>query len=483
MTLVQRATLLGILLACGGATVLLVNWARTPDMAMMYTGLSMEEAANVVEKVREAGSPYEIRSGGTAVYVPSDKVYSLRLTMASQGLPKGDQAGYKILDEEKIGISPFSQRINYMRAVEGELAKTIQLLEGVMSARVHIVRPEEGLFAGREKQSSATVVLRVKPGWRLTNGNVAAIVHLLSGSVEGLTPQKVVVVDSQGTLLSNQTEDALAKSAGTFLDYKSRVEDYLSRKAEDMLAAALGPGRATVKIDATIDTSALDSTTEKYDPETKVIHKEETRTVATSGPADTINEYMVSRTTERKSEAAGKVTALSVAAFVDLSAPAADASADKTAPAAATPKITVKDAEEIIRNAIGMKETDQLKVVDTPFHKSAVAKDTSADDDKQSSREFYLEIARRASLGVLVIGAILALRMFRGTRRKDGAALPAGTGAPALEGSSGGGMAALTGEGENPEMLRSRITRALQENPDEVKRLFLSWVESDKRGA
>ena len=218
-SLVQRVILAVIALACIGACALLVGWVGKPEMGLLYTGLSSEDASKVVEKVREAGSTYELRDGGGAVYVPTDKVYSLRLTLASQGLPKGEQAGYRILDDEKIGVSPFSQRVNYNRAVEGELAKTIQLLDGVVSARVHIVRPEEAIFAGRDKESTATVVLRLKSGWRLTASNVAAISHLVAGSIEGLTPQKVVIVDAQGSLLSGQGDSELAQKAGSFIEY------------------------------------------------------------------------------------------------------------------------------------------------------------------------------------------------------------------------------------------------------------------------
>ena len=137
--------------------------------------------------------------------------------------------------------------------------------------------------------------------------------------------------------------------------------------------------------------------------------------------------------------------------------------------------MTLKQAEDVIRGAIGLKKEDQLTVVDTPFYKAPVA-DTKADDDKQSNRDFYLEIARRSSLGLLVVGALAAMKILAGSRRKG---VPSAGAVPALEGQSVRG-ALPSGEGEDPEQLRSRITRALQENPEEVKRLFLSWVESEK---
>ena len=264
-SLVQRVLLLGIVLAFAGAAAALIYWVRQPDLAMMYSDLNPEEAAKIVEKIRDQGSPYELKNGGTTIYVPADKVYSLRLSMASQGLPKGDQMGYRILDDEKLGASPFSQRVNYNRAVEGELAKTIGMLEGVVTARVHLAQPESTLFATKDKQASATVVVAMRSGAKLTPGNVTAIVHLVAGSVEGLSPDKVVVVDSAGKMLSSAGgDDEMAAKAGNYLDYKARMEDYLAKKAEDMLTATLGPNRATVRVDAVIEAALLGNLPDKW---------------------------------------------------------------------------------------------------------------------------------------------------------------------------------------------------------------------------
>ena len=484
--------LLTVLLACVAAAVLLIGWARQPNMVMLYSGLTPEEAGKIVEKIRDAGVQYELKNGGTTVEVPEEKVYSLRLTMASQGLPSGDQSGYKILDEEKIGTSPFTQRVNYLRALQDELAKTIKLIEGVTYARVHVAKPESTIFGGKDKQSSATVVLRLKSGWKLTGSNVAAVLHLVAGSVEGLTPDRVVVVDNQGNLLSGAGQDELAKGTSTFLDYKTRVEQYLSRKAEDMLTAVLGPNRASVKVDAVIETGTNNQTTETYDPVKRVIAKESTKSKSATGgtgrpdnaqPAGgtkeetTESEYMVSVTKQQKMELPGQVKSLTVAAFVDLSAPPA---AEGKSPAA---QVQVKDVEEIIRNAIGLRTTDTLKVVNAPFHQQAAAQAAEPEEKGLFTKDFILEIAKRSSLGLLVIGVLVALKIFAGPKKKKAGA---GGGTLALAAQTAGAGAenllpASVGE-VDPDMLRSRISRALQDNPEEVKRLFLSWVESEKGG-
>ena len=220
----QRLLLVTIALACVGAGVLLVGWARQPEMALLYSDLPPADAAQIVEKARDAGIACKLSDGGTTIHVPRQNVYDLRLSLASEGLPSGQQAGYKILDEDRIGASPFAQRVNYIRAIEGEIARTVRLIEGVEAARVHVVRPEATLFGGREQAASATVALRLRGGWHLTRGNVAAIVHMVAGSVEGLSPDQVVVVDSQGTLLSGDDEPGAVAGASSVQDYKARVE-------------------------------------------------------------------------------------------------------------------------------------------------------------------------------------------------------------------------------------------------------------------
>ncbi len=486
-SLLYKALLAGVLLACLGGAALLITWTSKPDMVALYTSLAPDEAGKIVEKLHDEKVPYELRSGGTAIYVPQANVYALRLTLAGAGLPNGGEQGYRILDDEKIGASPFTQRVNYIRAVSGELAKTIQLLEGVASARVHLAKPESSMFMGQEKEASATVVLRMRPGWKLSRANVSAVVHLVSGSVEGLKPEKVVVVDDKGTLLSSEEETDSAKKAGSYLEYKTQVEEYLGRKAEDMLTRVLGPNRATVRVHAVIDTSSQTSTVETYDPQARVVTKEEMNTKSTPTGADpktgasgtpakeevTKNEYAVGKTIQQKSEMMGKVESLTVAAFVDLTP--AEVKPGETAKEV----LSVKDAEEIIRNAIGLKATDTLKVVNAPFHHGEAPAAADAQETDASKREFLLEIAQRSSLGLLVVGALLALFLFRKIGKGKGAV----GGVPVLAAPGGAaGQLSAAGAETDPEMMRARITAALQQNPDAVRRLFLRWVESGDGG-
>jgi len=480
--LAQRVTLLGLVLGLGAAAVLLLNWARKPDMTLLYSHLAPEEAAKIVEKIRDADVPYELKDGGTTICVPTDKVYSLRLAMASQGLPLDDQMGYRILDNESFGSSPFKQHVNYKRALEGELAKSIQLVNGVLAARVHIVKPENKLFGRKEDLASATVVLKLRGDRRLTAGHIDAIVHLVAGAVEGLGPANVVVVDSTGALLSGaEGKDDFARRAGSLVDYKTQIEEYLADKAEEMLTAVLGPNRASVRVAAVIDTSSVNNTKETYDPVQKVIRREEIKSSSSTSPAPqasegakapstkeetTSTEYAISKIIEQKVDLPGQVKSLSVGAFVDLSSAAGKDGE------AATSTITLKDVEEILRSALGLTEKDQLKVVDAPFNQPAPV-EAPPEEAGLFSLDGILKIVRNASLGLLAIGALLVLKILGGKKVPDARA------APALEGQAISTENLLSAGPEiNPEILRNRISRALRENPEEVKGLFLRWVQS-----
>jgi flagellar biosynthesis/type III secretory pathway M-ring protein FliF/YscJ len=287
----------------------------------------------------------------------------------------------------------------------------------------------------------------------------------------------VVVVDSQGVLLSsNSGGNEVAKQANTFLDYKGQMEQYLAKKAEDLLAAALGPGRAKVSVDATIDFDPSSTVKEKSDPEKKI--KEETSST-TGGTASKEEKNVVeyspeagSKETTTTQKVPGQIKSLTVAAFVDLTPPAK--SADNAAPA--TPVLTIVDVQAIIRNAIGPLATEQnIKVVNTPFYRPPPLSEQA--QEESGGKQAYMEYAKQAMPVVLIVGGLLALNLSRKPRSKETALAAATAGA-------GGGaavQAAMVGaDSMDPQVLRARITRALQENPEEVKRLFMNWAESDK---
>ncbi len=477
--LVQRALLAAAVLTFVFVGFMLVRWAQKPDMRMLYQDLSPEEASKITEKIADNGIIYELRSGGTSIYVPSNEVYQLRLDMAREGLPAGDQGGYKIFDNEKIGVSPFVQTVNFKRALQEELAKSIQVIDGVLHARVHIVSSEQTLFSSDVGKTTASVVLRLKPGCKLSALNIAAITNLVSGGVEGLSAENVTVIDSQGRLLSGEADRALAGGAGTVQDYRERVELSLQEKVEDMLTAVLGGGRAKVRIHAVIDMNSVSTVTEKFEPR-GVATKEETtkstpvsatnsqgQTVSSGGSKteETVTEYQIGKTVKQEIILPGEIKSLSVAAVVDLSP--ADVNETETGAQAAT-IMELTDVETLIENALGLdlQNRDSLKVVNVRFQRP-----TEALLDEESGGLDYMAIARQGSLGIMAVCALLVLRMFRGAKKK--VELEAAS-AQLAEGEGPAGL--LGGEG-NSLVVRRQIADVLHRNPDRVKQLFASWIQ------
>ncbi len=485
ISLVQRALLTTIVLTFIIGVVLLTYWARRPDMRMLYRDLAPEEASKITEKISEKDVAYELRNGGTSIYVPKGKVYQLRLDMAKEGLPAGEQGGYKLFDNEKIGVSPFVQNINLKRALQEELAKSIQMIDGIVHARVHLVSPKQTLFAAQTGQTTASVVLRLRAGHRLSNLNIAAITHLVAGSVEGLKSENITVIDSQGRLLSRESDETMASGANTVADYKERVEQNLSQKVEEMLTTILGPGRASVKVSAVIDMTSINTITET--PIKGLPRKEEIKSGSETKPGtaggenkpaipggikkeETITtEYEHGRRREQKVVLPGEITSLKVAAVVDLSPAVADAN-ETEAGVEATKIMELSDVEKLIRNALGLKETDALTVVDTKFHRPPVE---LLVDEEPSKWPRYIAIARQASLGVMAICALVVLKVFSGAGKKAGLAaagrLPGGEGA--------GGLLPAGAGGSERSTMRKQIANTLQSNPEEAKQLFTSWLE------
>ncbi len=484
--LVQRVFLIAIVLTFFAVGALLTHWARKPDLRMLYQDLNPEEASKITEKIGEKGIVYELRAGGTSIFVPKEHVYQLRLDMAKEGLPIGEQGGYKIFDNGKIGVSPFVQNVNLKRALQDELAKSIQMIDGVVHARVHIVNSEQTLFTSDAGKTTASVVLRLKPGYKMNPVNIAAITHLVSGSVEGLTSENVTIIDSQGRLLSSQSGNAIATGAGTVQDYRERVEQNLQGKVEEMLTTVLGPGRATVKVHAVIDTNSISTVTEKYEPK-GVATKEEitnsnetgagtasgegqpTATGSTKKDETIVTEFQVGKTVTQQVVLPGEIKSLSVAAIVDLW-PADVNDAETTEQPAQI--MDPNDVAELIENALGLdlNGRDSLKVVPVRIPRQ---QETLLEEESSGGLDF-IAIARQASLGIMAICALLVFRMFRGAKKKVQAETAAQPAAKTEELT----MGLLPGNsGIPPAAFRNQIASALEQNPERVRQLFTQWIE------
>jgi len=255
----------------------ILTWSGRPRMSLLYGNLESAEMADVIQVIQEQGSEYEITGGGRNVMVPSDQVYPLRMALASQGLPSGNGVGFEIFDQGNFGISDFVQRTNYLRAVQGELARTITQLNGVRTARVMVVIPENRLIIGdNETRPSASVFIDTG-GKRLENGAVDSIRHLVANSVEGLRLDDVAVIDSRGNVLSEALRnDENLGSASSQLKYQKELEHYYSTKIESMLTPMVGPGGVVARVSVEINTAAQTRRDITFDPDSAVVRSQTT---------------------------------------------------------------------------------------------------------------------------------------------------------------------------------------------------------------
>ncbi len=269
----QKMTVLAATFVLVGGLVALSLWSSRADYGLLYGGLSDSEAAKVISALDDAKVSY--KAGNGSIYVPTDKIYMLRMELAGKGIPSGDGVGFEIFDKPNFGISDFVQHANYVRAMEGELARTISQLNEVEAARVMIVLPENRLLLDKNTYPTASVFVRVRGNSEMSQQSINSIRFLVANSVEGLKPNHVAVVDNLGNVLAENTDDdSLTGLTDTQLAARRNLEQYFGKKAQDMLEKVLGPGQAIVRVSADINYDTLTQTQQKYDPDGQVVHTE-----------------------------------------------------------------------------------------------------------------------------------------------------------------------------------------------------------------
>ncbi|VFQ43519.1 flagellar basal-body MS-ring/collar protein FliF [Desulfoluna butyratoxydans] len=374
----------------------IIFWSNMVEYRSLYRGLSPEDASQVVTRLKELKIPYKLESGGSGISVPADKLYDLRLSMASEGLPKGSGVGFEIFNKTEFGTTEFVQKLNFQRALQGELARTIREIEEVRDARVLIVMPKDSVFVEESKPPSASVLLKLRK--TLPQSQVEAIVHLVASSVEDLTPDRVTVVDSRGKILSSGTpEDADKQLLNSQLSYKLAYERNVTQRIQSMLERIVGQGKCIVRVTVDMDFSRVDVSEELFDPDGQVVRSRQNvaeksdktnvgpdkissvnpladldpnrKTESKQRNDDTVN-YEISRTTRRTTRPLGEVMRISVAAVLDGTY-TTEISEDGTR----SRKYVPRSAEEmklfttIVRQAMGYSSDreDQVSVESMPF--------------------------------------------------------------------------------------------------------------------
>ena len=413
--------------------------STTPQLAPLYTNLEFDDSAAIIAELGGMGIPYEIRNEGATLLVPRDQITTIRMSLAQDGLPARGQVGYEIFDNQStLGATSFVQNINHIRALEGELARTIGGLSRVQSARVHLVLPERELFRRDIQEASASIVLTVRG--QLSAGEIRAVQHLVASAIEGLSPNAVSIVDSSGSLLASGTgEGEVSITAQAVEERTLGVETRMRTRLEELLASVVGLGRARVQVSAELDLNRSTRTSETFDPDGQVVRS--TQMVETgdqsNGPGgagqvtvanelpgafeqggeggtqsssssleETLN-YEISSTTETEVTEAGSIKRMSVAVVVDgvYTYDAAGNAIYEPRPQAELDQITA-----LVRTAMGYDADrgDQIEVVNMQFaERPGIEAGTAEPGLFEFSRDDLMKFAEMAVTLLIALALVL----------------------------------------------------------------------------
>lgn len=422
----QRAMLIvgvGIIVAISAATV---SYTTRPVMATLYSGLESKDAAAVADGLRDQKIDFDVSSDGT-IKVPQEYVNQLRLTFAEKGVPHSGELGYELFDKPMLGMTDFLQKMNYHRAVEGELSRTMQAIEGVENARVHLVVPEQRLFKEDQKAATASIVLTLKPGFTMSKKQVAALTSLTAYAVEGLEPENVTIMDSEGNPLTNGPRDELAGLSSTQLEMQTNIEQELERKAQALLEDVVGPGRSRVEVTAKLNWNRVERTLEDYNPDRVATLSEESQTSddpAAGTSEKLVTNYQVPRTVEKIVPEVGNIEKIWASVLIDGSySTTTDANGVTTQTYIERTPQELQKFRALVSNALGVdaNRSDELTVLSFQFSQGKDLPGTVT----ETPTGWLSLLMQFADKIVLVVVLILAFFAIRGVLSKMGQRMPA----------------------------------------------------------
>ena len=373
------------------AFVVLVN---QKEYRTLFSNLSTEDAGEIVSVLQEKKIPYKISSTGDSVLVPTEYVSELRLSLASSGLPQGGGVGFEIFDNKNFGVTDFVQKLNYQRALQGELSRTITGLDEIQHSRVHVVIPKESLFVEKQGKPTVSVIIKLKTGRNLRASQVEGIAYLVAGSVEGLSPEEVMIVDSGGNILSAvKSGSQMSKRTDSQMEFQRNVEKNLADRIRTMLENVVGKEKVVVRVSATLDFRVMEKTEESYDPEEPVVRsmhrRSEKSSASDSGGESTVSptsgsneqsygtghektdetiNYEINRIVSKTVMPVGEVKKLSMAVLVDGIYNKNDKGVEEFQPRS---KKEIETMENLVKRSVGFdaERGDQIVVSSIPFRK------------------------------------------------------------------------------------------------------------------
>ena len=423
------------LVALALASLLVMSlWLKAPDYQLLYANLSQEDAGAIVDKLKNQKIPYEISNGGRTIRVASDMIHETRLQLAGEGLPGGSETGLEMFEETPLGMTDFIQKLNFQRALQGELTRTIKTLDAVAQVRVHLVIPKDNLFRKEKPKGKASITLKLKSGKSLSEAQVQGIVHLVSASVGSIEASNVVIVDVKGNLLSGGKEASKgAMISSSNFKHKLRVQKELQAKVIKMLEDALGSGKVIAKVSTELDFEQVERTEEIFDPDSQVVRSENqisensvgaippggipgvdalvpsgedagssgTGQAAQRNKSNAVFNYEINKVVKRVSKPVGEIAKLSVAVMID-----GTMAGDPAEYQARTPEEMAKYLQ-MVQSAVGYdaERGDVVQVENIQFDHSQL-------DEEKAAIERAEQIDLAMEGGKLLVGLIFLIMFF-----------------------------------------------------------------------
>lgn len=472
----QRVFMLSVVAGLLVLLVLLGGWATREPYAVLYGDVDPAAASEIVQELDASKIKYKLQDGGRTLLVPKNVLYDARMRLASAGLPQAAGQGYEILDTNKMGWTDFVQKLQYRRALEGEIGRTIQSLDEIAQARVHLVIPEPSLFEEDEKPTTASVVLKLRNGSSLRETHVQGIVHLVAASVEGLDPGQVTIIDTRGRLLSRPVDgESLLGSTADHMQLVRSIEDGLVQKAQTALERVLGPNKSVVRVSVELDLERAETTREVYDAENPVVRSEQ-RSESTSGETgnseQSTTNYEISKTVQHIVGSAGTVKRLSASVFVDGTYSNNAAGEREYVPR--SPE-ELQKLSNLIQTALGYdpQRGDQLSVENIAFDDTEMQRTL-----EEMEQTHLLEMVHRLgglAVTVLLAGGLLFI-LWRLVFRKPTAVEVTGAVTEDEEEEVADELAQKARDKREMRLMKKVEEISKQHEPEDVARIIRAWM-------